>query len=554
MVEGPHRRDSANDCGDSVCRAVCFFCTSFLFGIFVTAALPLQAEESDTNVNAIVTVIDKRIRDEWQTSGITPAEKCTDTVFVRRLYLDLAGRVPTVSELQTWLADETSDKPENLVDLLLNSEDHVQHFADTFDTLLMGRGQSSDYDQRRKHQWRAWLERVFRENRPWNKVIEDLLLARPESDSDQGAVWFLYERTNNHQEIAEAIAPAFFGVRIECAQCHDHMGAAEIKQSHYWGLVAFFSRGTNTNTKNGPRVGESAIGGFSDFANLEGSSTPNLLTFFDVETIDEPRPDKDEKQDDSEELYSLASRDGDPRVPKFSRRQQFADTVTANHPLIARAAVNRIWAMLMGRGIVHPFDEMDSMHDPSHPELLHSLAENFRMSNYDMRKLVRSIALSRPYRLSSRAPEQATDPASFAWYLERPLTAEQLARSIQLTIRGKFQNDSLLVDRIRQRIPDVLPDENITTVKDAMFLTNSEALNGIISNNDDPAHLVTRLAGLASHGDRVDLLFLTFYGRQAADDERSKIIDYLGRDKLTRQRIEQVIWSMAASAEFRFNH
>ena len=525
-----------------------------MFGLFVAITSPLQAEESDANVDATVTLIDERIINRWQTLGITPAEDCSDAVFVRRLHLDLAGRVPTLSESQNYLADQAPDKREQLVNLLLNSEDHVQHFADTFDTLLMGRGESKDYDERKKHKWRAWLERLFRENRPWNKVVADMLLARPESDSDQGAVWFLYERENDHQKIAESIAPAFFGVRIECAQCHDHMSAAEIKQSHYWGLVAFFNRGRNTNTKNGPQVSESAIGGFSDFANLEGSSMPNLLTFFDVDTVAEPRPEKDEKQEDAEELYSVAPRDNDPRVPGFSRRQQFASTVTANHPLIARAAVNRSWAMLLGRGIVHPFDEMDSVHDPSHPDLLDALADDFRRSNYDTRRLVRSIVLSRPYRVSSRKPLTATDPASFAWYLERPLTAEQLARSIQLTIRGQFQNDSSLVGQIRQRMPEVLPDENVTTIKDAMFLSNNKALNDVINDNDDSAHLVTRLAGLASHEERVELLFLTFYGRKASEDERNAVIDYLRPDELTKHRLEQVVWSFATSAELRFNH
>jgi hypothetical protein len=210
--------------------------------------------------------------------------------------------------------------------------------------------------------------------------------------------------------------------------------------------------------------------------------------------------------------------------------------------------------MLIGRGIVHPFDEMDSMHDPSHPQLLDSLSEDFRRSDYDIRQLVRSIVLSKPYRLSSRRPATATDPASFAWYLERPLTAEQMARSIQLTIRGHFQNDSPLVDQIRQRMPDVLPDENVTTIKDTLFLTNNEALNGVISDNDDPAHLVPRLAGLAAHEERVELLFLTFFGRRASEDECNAVIEYLGPDELTKHRLEQVVWSFATSAEFRFNH
>ncbi|HIE96916.1 MAG TPA: DUF1549 domain-containing protein [Planctomycetes bacterium] len=205
----PHGRalsqcDPVNTSGLSATRALrC--CTPVLIGVFVAIAAPLQAEESDANINATVARIDEQIIDGWRTSDITPADECSDAVFVRRLYLDLVGRVPTVNESQTYLVEERSDKRAKLVELLLESEDHVQHFADTFDTLLMGRCESDDYDDRKQYQWRAWLERVFRQNRPWNKVVAEILLARPESDSDQGVVWFLYERRNDHQEITVAI-------------------------------------------------------------------------------------------------------------------------------------------------------------------------------------------------------------------------------------------------------------------------------------------------------------------------------------------------------------
>ena len=127
--------------------------------------------------------------------------------------------------------------------------------------------------------------------------------------------------------MAEAISPSIFGVRIECAQCHDHMMADEIKQSHYWGLVAFFNRSKNSQQGGGPSLSESAIGGFSEFADLDGSSTPNYLTFLDAETVDEDRPENPGEQKESDELYFEHASSLIGRVPKFSRREKFVKEV-----------------------------------------------------------------------------------------------------------------------------------------------------------------------------------------------------------------------------------
>jgi len=311
----------------------------FLLSSMLTATVWSQEPEA---------VVDSRISAGWETFGVSPAPECSDQQLVRRLYLDLAGRIPTPQERSSYVDDPDLDKRTQLVDRLLASDDHIQHLTDMFDTLLMGRGSPGEYAQRRQHQWLTWLSKAFRENRAWNAIVADILLARPESTEDRGVVWFLYERHNDHQSIAEAIAPAFFGIRIECAQCHDHMLATEIEQAHYWGLVAFFNRSTNQDTSSGPRIAESAIGGFSEFANLEGTTTPNLLTFFGATPVNESRPDGDTKQEDSSDLYVPAGLESDPRVPIFSRRERFVHEVVSDHPLIAQAFVNRIWAMLMG--------------------------------------------------------------------------------------------------------------------------------------------------------------------------------------------------------------
>ncbi len=188
--------------------------------------------------------------------------------------------------------------------------------------------------------------------------------------------------------------------------------------------MAFFNRSKNIDSPNGPRIAESAIGGFADFTNLRGQSSPNELVFLQRDPIVVERPAKDAKEEDREELYHPGS-NGEPKVPKESRRQWFVDRVLAEHPLVAKAMVNRMWGWMFGRGLVHPVDAIDSFHPASHPELLEWLARDFEASHYDLRRLLRHLAASQVYQLesTSRAP---VDPKFFAFARSKPLTAESL--------------------------------------------------------------------------------------------------------------------------------
>ncbi len=546
-------------------RSLLFFLFAiayFLTGPQVNGQVQPDLQSQDLPIQAINDLISQK----WDAAAISPALRCSDDVFVRRLYLDLVGRIPTAEERTNFLADGRDHKRELLIDQLLMSEDYVQHYADIFDTLLMGRVNRRKYEERRENQWRSWLERVFRDNRPWDAVASDILLARPDSADDRGVVWFLYERNDNHQAIAEAIAPNFFGIRIDCAQCHDHMIAYEIEQSHYWGLVAFFNRSKNEKTDHGPRVAESAVGGYSEFANLEGSSSPNLLTFFASTTVAESRPEKDAKQEESDDLYIASDVPGEPRIPKFSRRQMFVEQIARDNPLLARSFVNKIWALIMGRGIVHPFDQMDSVHPPSHPELLDLLAADFRNHGYNIRRLVRTIISCDAYQLDARQPAGAEDPALFAWYVQRPLTAEQFARSMQLSLRNKFDNNSPLVAKLRDKVPDVMPEIIVTGVAESLFLTNNPALNEFLSTSIESEHLLGKLTHSGSIDDAIDSLCVAILGREPDAEERASLQSFLQQPtasddsasdatvSLSPTRLQNAAWALLMSAEFRFNH
>jgi len=536
----------------------------FLALVFTACLLVPQcahAQESEVTAGStdMAVRIDREIAAGYSKNGIEPASLCSDEDFVRRVYLDLAGRIPTVAERARFIEDVSSDKRLACIDRLLAGEDYVQNFTDTFDSILMGRGNRGKVAERKKL-WRPYLENVFRNNRPWDQVAREILLARPDSPDQAGAVWYLFERQDNAQAIAEAVAPAFFGLRIDCAQCHDHMIASEIRQQHYWGLVAFFNRSKNQKTDAGPRISESAIGGFSEFANIHGASSPNILTFYAAKTVEEMRPEKDAKQEDNEELYLPPLTPNEPRVPKFSRREKFVDEILSGHPMFAKAFVNRVWAMLLGRGIVHPYDQMDSMHDPSHPELLDGLAKDFIASGYDIKNLVRGIVASRPYQINSKRSLGVDNPALFARSIERALTAEQLARSIQIALQQRAENDHPLLPDLRERMPDVLPETIVTDVGDALFLTNNPKMHQVILEASQNDGLVARLASNADPKSSVDELFVAILGRHPDRTECEAILEFTQRPSAVESyereilRWQSAVWAVLTSAEFRFNH
>ena len=179
------------------------------------------------------------------------------------------------------------------------------------------------------------------------------------------------------------------------------------------------------------------------------------------------------KESDKDDLYRPGQTDNAPRVPIFSRREEFVTKVVRDHPRVARAVVNRVWALLMGRGIVHPYDEMDSIHTPSHPELLDWLSQDFRESGYNVRRLIRAIVSSNAYRLSSRRPEHIDDPATFAYYLERSLTGEQLARSMMIALFGNIPDDPS-VNAVFRPLQSSATD-SMTTATPRAFVTSATA-------------------------------------------------------------------------------
>jgi len=505
------------------------------------APTPAPPREFDSVAQAIDTLI----AETWEQRHLTPAPALEDPTWARRLYLDLAGRIPTGPELDAFLALPAATRRATLADEILASPDYPVRMRELWDAILLGSGTRAKHeDQRKTNGWWAFLENAFATNRPWPDTVHDLITARPTTPETSGASWFLYEQKDQHQKIAEAVGPVIYGTRIDCAQCHDHPLAREVKQGHYWGLVAAFNR--SKNIEGTREVAESAVGGFINFTNLKKESQPATVTLLTGHTVPETWPAGEQKETDDDDKYQNPTAKN--RIPKFSRREALADAATHENPLLARAFVNRTWAIFLGRGIVHPVDEMTTRNVPSHPALLDWLAQDFT-KHQDIRRLIRGIILSRPYALGPPGTSGAApDPDAFAAAPGRPLAAEQIARSWRIAA-GLPPADDTLRRSLIAALPDVMPREPNASFQQAQFFTDSPALTQILSAA--PGNTTARLTALPDPAARVRDAFLTVHQRLPDADESTQATAFLtSRSGDPAAATRDLLWALLTSTEF----
>ena len=512
----------------------------------------------------ITTVIDQLIRAKWQAEKIAPARRSSDATFVRRVYLDLIGRIPRIPEINSFLADQNPEKRNLLIDHLTTTEEHADHLAQVFNIVFLDRAHLRKRNHTNRKPWLDYLRWAFKTNRPWDQVGRDLVLARPKSAQEQGASWFIHDQRDDHSQIATRVSRTLLGKQVQCAQCHDHPVAPEIEQRHYWGLVAFFNRSLNVKTPEGPRVAERASGGYDKFANLEGKTDQSQLILYSNKIITETGG---KQSNDSAELYSV----GPPKqwfrklkkgerlnkdlpnlpVPKFSRREAFAQSLTTDNPDFSRAIVNRLWALMFGRGLVHPVDLMDSAHPSSHPELLAWLARDFSNHHYDLRRLIRQIAKSTSYQLDSRpAPSAGQPPLDFffARALDKPLSAETFTRSLRVALGYENPNDETLRNHFAKILPELFADNFSPSVQQTMFLTNAPFFDKIISEGP----LLSHLQNMKNPQALVHETFQSILSRAPEPIELERALSFV--DPNDKSSIQQFVWALLTSAEFRFTN
>ncbi len=331
-----------------------------------------------------------------QSSGIERWPLATDATFIRRASLDLIGVVPTPAEVREFLATTDPNKDAALVDRLLSDPRHDRRMADWLDLTLMERRAKVHIELA---DWKTYLQDSFADKKPLNLLIQEILLADGTDELPRSAARFYLARNVEPNVLTRDIGRVFFGRDLQCAQCHNHPHIEDYDQSDYYGIFAFVNRSSLfTDKEKKVFVADKAEGNVeftSVFTGDKGQTGPQLP---EGPRLIEPILAPDQQ-------YTTAPADGVRPIPAFSRRKWLAQqAASGDNTAFNHNWANRLWALMFGRGLVHPLDLHHDDNPPTHPELLSLLSQQLAESNFDTRFFLREVALSNTYRRAFNAP------------------------------------------------------------------------------------------------------------------------------------------------------
>ncbi len=489
-------------------------------------------------------VIDDHVWAKLKTLGLTPSAECDDAKFLRRIHLDIIGRLPSPLEVRQFLADERSDKRLRAIDALLERPEYADHWAAKWADLLrpnpyrVGIKSVVNYDN--------WLRDAFRTNKPYDQFVRELITADGSAWQNGAAVLFRDRR--DPPEITTLVSQLFLGIRLECAKCHHHP-FEKWSQDDYYSFAAYFAR----LGRKGQGISAPISGGEETIMVAAKGSVEHPLT---GESLS-PRP-----------LFGEAPAINDPA----EARKALATWVTSDdNPFFAQVMANRVWADLMGRGIVEPIDDLRATNPPTNGPLLEALAEEFRKSKYDIKQLIRLICSSRVYSLSSLPNERnAGDRQNYSRRYRTRLRAEVLLDAVSdiTGVNESFQAmppdskaSQIWTTRVNSVFLDTFgrPNENQdppcerttdATVTQTLHLMNAPQLHQRVTSD---AGRAAQLAASERTSDQiVEDVYLLVYSR--LPDETERIIGRgLFTEEGSRRRVtEDLMWALMNTPEFMF--
>jgi len=543
--------------------------TSFLrFFLATSILLPATASFGDELLpadRAIYEVIDHYITLKLKQDGIPPVKPADDANLVRRLTLDLAGRIPSTAEARAYVESSDANKRNTLIERLLASPDYAFHHRNELDALLLAGNGSHD-------EWRAYLRTAADENRPWDQMFREMMLGREQDPAQKTALTFLKTRAKNVDDMTNDTSRIFFGVSIHCAKCHDHPLVDEWKQDHFFGFSLFFSR-TYLTKKN--TVAEK-YNGTVKFKTTAGEEKQARFMFLTGALVEEPQIEKskEQRQQEDEEVKRQLKDDKapPPKPPEFSPRTKFVELALneSDTPFFARSIVNRIWVRLLGCGLVNPLDQMHSGNEPSHPQLLEWLARDLISHRYDLKRLIGGIVLSDTYARSSRwnGDNDPPEPNTFAVAVARPLSPQQYSLSLHVATRNPqtFARDVKPEDwrKRREALESAAtgfsglierPTEQFqVSVDEALLFTNNERIEKEFLKPSDEK-LVGYLKKIDDRSSMIEAAFWAIYSRPPTEEEQAACADYLAsRQDQLESGIQQIVWVLITSPEMRVNY
>ncbi len=548
-------------------RSIAFCACLVAVGVITSAA---DDPELFPPTESIQNAVDHYVQKKLDATGVTSAAPAAPESLLRRTTLDIAGRIPTQAEVVWYLGLPVERRQEMLVDRLLAMCDADFHTANEFDSLLLGNKPFDD-------EFRKYVLWAARQNRSWDQMFRDMLEARYNDGPLKGASQFLKTRIRQLDDMTNDTAILFFGVNVSCAKCHDHPLVEDWKQDNFYGMQAFFTR-TYQTRKN---VVAEKFFDTVKFRTTDGVEKEAAYMFLTGDSIFNGTPSyTDEERKSLEEKIRNAEQKDNSEipVPEFSPRQRLIEValLEKNDTFFARNLANRIWARMMGEGLVSPLDQMHSGNPPSHPELLSWLANDIKQNGYYVDRLVRGIALSRTYAQSSEwvSADERPAPTLFAVSQPRPLTPRQLAASLRIAARNPEKwpavDANAAWEKERESIESQAngwvrefeqPGSNFqVAVDEALFFNNnSRVQDDLLRDSGDS--LIGYLKKTESDSSDKNVkevanqLWLTVLSRSPSDEESSAAVAWLKRNEVNRvESIRQLAWALLAGPEFRFNH
>ncbi len=539
----------------AVKRGLLFLVALWLLTTTVSAAADSPVcTPNDENGKALLSVeeltelIDTQLAASWQREGVTPAATADDAEFLRRAYLDIIGKIPSVAEVERFLGDTASDKRARLVDDLLRRGAHAQHFANTWRGLMLAGAAENIQSQINTPQFETWLRLRFAVNMPYDRLVSELLTAPVEPQQPPGAQnmrsfvpspsAFFQANEQKPEMIAASTTRIFLGVQVQCAQCHDHPFSHWTRRE-FWSLAAFFDAAPGQPPKK------------------PSGGSANAILIPETDIVVEP-----------------AFLDGsapDWQSPA-SKREMLSRWITrADNPYFAKAAVNRLWDHLLGRGFVHPVDDLDKANPPTHPELMDEMSRQLAAHHFDLNYLIRAVTATQAYQLTSRATSVGEDDLRhFARMPIRRMTADQLFSSVvqatgyreprRRARQGVVQPDlASAAAEFRNRFSDqsVPRTEAETSILQALTLMNGKLVSTATDLKESETLVAVAEAPFLSAAERVEALFMATLSRRPDDEESARCVTYVengGAAKDQKAALADVFWARLNSAEFALNH
>lgn len=520
-----------------------------------TASVPLGAPvdglpESNNFIDDFVFANLKEI-------GIPPSPVCDDATFLRRVSLDVSGRLPTESETHAFLANTSPDKREQVINRLLRSPAYADFFANKWTTLLKNRRDSAS-DITSNFAFHAWIRDSLLANVSYDQLVRELLAATGTIIANPPVAW--YKRVKEPKQQLEDVAQLFLGVRLQCAQCHHHP-FERWSQDDYYSLSAFF---TQIGRKPTATAGEDLI-----FHKRGIAQAKNVKTGADLK----PAAFGDHVGD--------IPADRDPRL-------SLADWMSApENPFFAKALVNRYWKHFFHRGLIEPEDDIRDTNPPTNPELLAALEQHFVQSGFDLKEIVRTIVSSRTYQLSAIPNEHnLVDRQNYSRYYPRRLQAEVMLDAIDELTKSKTKFANLPPGTSAVALPDnsynkasaflrvfgrpdsssVCECERVqsSSLAQSLHLLNSSEIKSKLAAGAGRANALAK--SKSPNEEKIRELYLVAFSREPRLSELKTAIAYLNEPLTTadgkpveesaaaKQNFKDLIWALMNTKEFLFNH